>query len=101
MSENTNLVNKVSDLKANLFKNQYKQLENFLGDTEKALKFLAAVAWCYEAVPKLQECTPTSVLNSFMKMAELGLYPSNTSGQAYVLPYYNGKSRLYEAQFQL
>jgi recombination protein RecT len=36
-----------------------------------------------------------------MKMAELGLYPSNTSGQAYVLPYKNSQKGLYEAQFQL
>lgn len=34
-------------------------------------------------------------------MAELDIFPSNTSGQAYVLPYYNSKRGLYEAQFQL
>lgn len=101
MSDNNALVNKVNDLKTNLFRNQYKQLQNYLGDEEKAIKFLAAVAWCYEAVPKLSECTPSSVLTSFMKMAELGLFPSNTSGQAYVLPYKNSQKGLYEAQFQL
>lgn len=100
MSE-TAVVNKVNDLKTNLFKNQFRQLQNFLGDEDKALKFLSAVAWCYESVPKLTDCSTTSVLGAFMKMAELGLYPSNTSGQAYVLPYWNGKKSLYEAQFQL
>ena len=104
MSDNTALQDKVNDLKGTLFRNQFKQLQNYLNDDEKgtkSLKFLAAVAWCYESIPKLSECTKESVLNSFMKMAELDLYPSNTSGQAYILPYYSSKNRLYEAQFQL
>jgi len=36
-----------------------------------------------------------------MKMAELGLFPSTVSGEAYILPYYNGTTKRLEAQFQL
>lgn len=90
---------KVEELKKNLFANQYKPLISYMGgDEQKAIKFLGAVAWCYQSVPKLSECTQESVLNAFMKMAELDLYPSNVSGQAYVIPY--GKVANFQLWYQ-
>lgn len=80
--------------------NQYqKQIENYFGDKKKAMKFLSAVVSAAQRLPELLECDPTTVINSFMTMAQLELMPSDVSGEAYVLPYkHHGK---YEAQFQL
>lgn len=83
------------DLKMILHKNYTNQIKNYLGDEKKAMKFLSSVMGTVQKIPKLLECEPTSVINSFMTMAQLGLMPSDVSGEAYVLPY-GGK-----AQFQL
>ena len=47
------------------------------------------------------ECTPESLINSFIMMASLKLMPSGVSGEAYVLPYENRSKGICEAQFQL
>ena len=51
--------------------------------------------------PKLAECTPASLLSCVMKCSALGLEPSAVDGlgRAYILPFYNGKSRRMEATF--
>ncbi len=85
----------VESLKIDLFKNQYKQLASYMGDEEKAQKFLGSVAYCFQSVPKLADCERNSLMQAFMKIAEFNLFPSTVSGDAYVLPY-KGK-----AQFQL
>lgn len=77
----------VDELKVTLFKQQQKNLVNFLWNEEKANKFLWAVVWCFQATPKLANCTKESLTSSFMKCAELNIYPSSTNGLAYVLPY--------------
>lgn len=76
-------------------KNYLNQLKNFFGDEKQAMKFLSSMRTAVQKTPKLLECHPTTVVNSFMTMAQLGLMPSDVSGEAYVLPY-KGK-----AQFQL
>lgn len=47
--------------------------------------------------PKLAECTPQSVLGSLMTCAQLGLRPG-VLGHAWVLPYWDGKSKRFQAQ---
>lgn len=47
--------------------------------------------------PKLAEATPQSVLGALMTCAQLGLRPG-VLGQAWVLPYWDSKSRGYVAQ---
>ncbi len=47
--------------------------------------------------PKLAECEPTSVLGALMTCAQLGLRPA-VLGQAWVLPFWDNKSRGYKAQ---
>lgn len=47
--------------------------------------------------PKLAECTPQSVLGALMSCAQLGLRPG-VLGHAWVLPYYDGKSKRHQAQ---
>lgn len=87
------------DLKAILATQYMKQIENLFGDKEKALEFLSNVVASVQRVPKLMECTPESLLNSFVVMASLKLMPSGVSGEAFVLPY-NIKGTMV-AQFQL
>lgn len=81
--------------------NQYqKQIENYFGDQKKAMKFLSAVVSAVQRTPKLLDCEPTTLINSFMTMAQLEFMPSDVSGEAYVLPY-NDKTKGMIAQFQL
>lgn len=97
----------VADLKKVIAGNYQKQIENFFGDEKKALRFLSGVVSAVQRNPKLLECTPVSVINSFMTMAQLELMPSDVSGEAYVIPYNNKKKEgnqwrtVMEAQFQL
>lgn len=50
--------------------------------------------------PKLAECEQSSLLGSLMTCAQLGLRPGiGALGQAYILPFYNGRKRRLEAQF--
>lgn len=51
--------------------------------------------------PKLAECTPASFLGAMMTAAQLGVEPNTPLGQAYLIPYHNGKKRCMETQFQL
>ena len=88
-----------TDLKVALAGQYRKQIENFLGSPEKALEFLSNVVASVQRTPKILECEPTSVINSFMLMASLKLMPSGVSGEAFVIPY-NIKGTMV-AQFQL
>src|SRR5437016_4762781 len=84
-----------NDLKLFLHKHYMAQIKNFFGDEKQAMKFLSSVMAAVQKLPKLLECEPMSLINSFMTMAQLGLMPSDVSGEAYVLPYKD------KAQFQL
>jgi recombination protein RecT len=90
----------LSDLKRTLATQYQKQINNYFGDEKKALRFLSGVVAAVQRNPKLLECEPSSVINSFMVMAQLELMPSDVSGEAYVLPY-NDKKKGMIAQFQL
>lgn len=48
--------------------------------------------------PDLMKCTPESVVGAIMNCATLGLEP-NLIGHAYLVPFFNGKSSRWEAQF--
>lgn len=100
MSENKAIVFKSeADIKVFLHKNYLAQIKNFFGDEKQAMKFLSSVMASIQKLPALMECEPMSIINSFMTMAQLGLMPSDVSGEAYVLPY-KGKNGT-KAQFQL
>lgn len=92
-------IKSIDDLKLVLRHEYMKQIENFFGDQRKALEFLSNVTASVQRTPKLLECDPVTVVNSFMVMASLKLMPSGVSGEAYVLPYKN--NGVMEAQFQL
>lgn len=80
-------------------KNYLNQLKNFFGDEKQAMKFLSSMRASIQKLPKLLECEPLTIINSFMTMAQLGLMPSDVSGEAFVLPYKSGL--VTKAQFQL
>jgi recombination protein RecT len=88
-----------TDLKVFLHKNYINQIKNFFGNEKQAMKFLSSVMSDVQKMPKLLECDPTSLINSYMTMAQLALMPSGVSGEAYVLPYNNKTGMV--AQFQL
>lgn len=92
-------IRRADDLKLILAKQYRHQINNYFGNEKQSLKFLSSVMSSVQRMPKLLECDPVSLVNSFLIMAELELMPSGVSGEAYVLPY-NGKHGL-EAQFQL
>lgn len=95
-AQNQTVVIKSSDdLKVFLAKNYMNQIKNFFGDEKQSMRFLSSVMSSVQKLPALLDCDAMSVVNSFMTMAQLGLMPSDVSGEAYVLPY-KGK-----AQFQL
>lgn len=96
---NQNQLIQVTDLKKRLANEYQKQITNYFGDEKKALKFLSGVTSAVQKNPELLECSPQSVINSFMTMAQLELMPSDVSGEAYVLPYNNKGAK--QAQFQL
>lgn len=49
--------------------------------------------------PQLQECTVNSLVRSVVVAAQLGLDPSGTLGEGYLVPYRNNNSGVKEAQF--
>lgn len=51
--------------------------------------------------PKLAECSSMSFLGAMMTAAQLGLEPNTPLGQAHLIPYWNGKTKRLECQFQL
>lgn len=89
----------IENLKNVLAKEYMKQIQNYFGDQKKALKFLSGVVSSIQRLPALLDCTPDSLINSFMIMAQLEFMPSAVSGEAYILPYKN--KGVMEAQFQL
>lgn len=107
MADNAITIKNADDLKLFLAKNYMAQIKNFFGDEKKAMRFLSSVMASVQRVPKLLACEPITVVNSFIRMAEFGLMPSDVSGEAYVLPYENSKNidgkwvKVMEAQFQM
>ncbi len=89
----------VQEMKVVLATDYKKQVENYFGDEKKALQFFSSVVSAVQRTPALLDCTPVSLINSFIMMAELELMPSGVSGEAYVLPYKSKNGTL--AQFQL
>ncbi|HRQ73375.1 MAG TPA: recombinase RecT [Phycisphaerales bacterium] len=60
-------------------------------------KLIKIVGVAMSRTPDLMRCTPMSVLNAVMTLAELGLAP-NTLGSAYLIPFRNGRTGTYECQ---
>jgi recombination protein RecT len=61
-------------------------------------RFLRVIFGAALRNPKIMECSIESILQSVMMCAQLGLEP--ILGRAYLIPYWNGKKRCLECQFQ-
>jgi recombination protein RecT len=103
----------VDSITIGLQKGYEKSIANyFQSDNKKVLKFFSSVKYCLSTTPKLKECTRESLFEAFMDCAQFELYPSNISGEAYILPSLNTKKivdengkekyiKVLEARFQL
>ncbi|MCR5256896.1 MAG: recombinase RecT [Desulfovibrio sp.] len=67
----------------------------------RAERFSRICVTAFRQTPKLQQCSPASVLGAMMTCAQLGLEPNTPSGLAYLIPRWNGKLRTTECQFQV
>lgn len=50
---------------------------------------------------ELQKCTPKSFIGALINSAQLGLEPNTPLGQAYLIPYRNGRTGQVDCQFQI
>lgn len=64
-------------------------------------RFLRCALTALNTVPKLAECTESSVLAGLMQAAQLGLEVSDVRGQAYLIPRWDGRDKVNKATFQL
>lgn len=48
--------------------------------------------------PKLQECTPATILGAIIQSSQLGLEPNDVLGHAYLVPFRNNKNNTTECQ---
>jgi len=49
--------------------------------------------------PNLAKCTPISFIGAVMQSIQLGLEPNTVLGHAYIIPYWNSKMHVFEAEF--
>jgi recombination protein RecT len=83
-------------------------IKQMQGEIKKALpsvitpeRFTRITLSALSTNPKLAETTPQSFLGAMMTAAQLGMEPNTPLGQAYLIPFWNGKTRCLECQFQL
>lgn len=88
---------------ADLVRSCAPQLQAVMPKGFKAERLAQMAIAAYKTTPKLSECSTASILSCCLQCATLGLEPSAVDGlgRAYILPYFNGKTRRMEAQFIL
>lgn len=84
------------------------QIKLMEGEIKKALpsvltpeRFTRIVLSALSTNQKLAATTPKSFLGAMMTAAQLGVEPNTPLGQAYLIPYYNNKTKEFDCQFQL
>lgn len=77
------------------------EIEKALPSVLTAERFARMATTAITKTPKLAECTPQSFVGALLTAAQLGLEPNTPLGQAYLIPYYNGRSCCTECQFQI
>lgn len=75
------------------------KFKNILG--EKAQGFISAVLTIVNQSDKLKDADPTSIYTAALLAASLDLPINPNFGFAYIVPYWNGKLKKQEAQFQI
>lgn len=64
-------------------------------------RFTRIAVSALSTTPKLAECHPMTFIGAMMTAAQLGLEPNTPLRQAYLIPYWNSKTKRLECQFQL
>ncbi|RAS75217.1 recombinase RecT [Priestia endophytica] len=114
MATNTTIKNQLAKKNTGVAKPQNSfqgQLNDMFKDQFKAIKSIAPKHVTPERLvriglnavsrnPKLMECTPETIVGAVVNCSVLGVEP-NLLGHAYIVPFFNGKTKKMEAQFQL
>ena len=81
------------------------QINQMQGAVKRALpsvmtpeRFTRIAVSALSTTPKLAECHPMTFIGAMMTAAQLGLEPNTPLGQAYLIPFWNGKARRLECQ---
>ena len=82
-------------------KQMQKEIAKALPSVITPERFTRIVLSALSTNPKLAETTPQSFLGAMMTAAQLGVEPNTPLGQAYLIPFFNGKTKCLECQFQL
>lgn len=77
-----------------------KSIADLLPRGVNAERFVKSAYFALTRSPRLFECEPGSVFTGILKAAEAGLDLSGVSGEAYLIPYKDGKTGRLAAQFQ-
>lgn len=76
-----------------------KKMQELVG--KNAASFATSIMQIVNSSDKLKMATPHSILNAACMAATLNLPINNNLGFAYIIPYFNKTTQIYEAQFQL
>ena len=74
------------------------EIQKVLPSVISPQQFLRLTLNAIQSTPHLMECTMQSFYGAIMQCAQLGLKP-NVNGEAYLIPFFNGKKKAYECQF--
>lgn len=88
-------VEKKDNSMVGLIRRMEPQIRKALPSVITPERFTRMVLTALSSTPKLQTCTPQSLLGAMMQAAQLGVEPNTPLGQAYLIPYGN------VCQFQL
>ena len=81
----------------NILQQKQQAFQNVLPEGIKAEKLIQTAVYVAGRDPKVLTCTIPSILRAVFNAAMLGLIPGSSIGGAYIVPYYNGKIKQYEA----
>lgn len=85
------------DLIANV-RNMESQFALAMPRGAEAAQLVRDLITCINANPKLAQCSQLTVLGAAMTMAQLGLRPGTPLGHGWILPFWNGRAKRFDAQ---
>lgn len=89
------------DLTLSLIKQMEPAIKRALPSVMTPERFTRIAVSALSTTPKLAQCDSMTFIGAMMTAAQLGLEPNTPLGQAYLIPFYNGKGKRMECQFQL
>lgn len=92
-------VKPIQDLRM-LLERSKDQLAMALPQHMTAERMIRIAITAVQKQPKLLECAALSILGCVIEASQLGLYPDGILGDAYLVPFWNGKTKRLEAQLQ-